>query len=192
VARYLSLIDSIECYGADVNPRLVEWCSQNVDNFETVVSGADPPLRFGDATFELVYALSVFTHLSEEGAERWLGELARVLKPGGLLLATTHGYASLVIRKTSSVHQVAGGLTEDGVDAILERLPVEEFIFMPYGAEVLARAQAGSAYGTAFIEPRWLRSHSSAAGLEIIDHVPAGLRGLQDLLILSRPKVASI
>lgn len=48
----------------------------------------EPPLPYGDAQFDLVYALSVFTHMHEENARAWLAELARVVRPGGLALLT--------------------------------------------------------------------------------------------------------
>jgi SAM-dependent methyltransferase len=51
----------------------------------------EPPLRYGDRTFDFVYALSVFTHLTEDSARRWLAELVRILKPRGMLLFTVHG-----------------------------------------------------------------------------------------------------
>jgi len=41
----------------------------------------------------LVYALSVFTHLTEDLQVQWIDELARVLKPKGHLVITTHGNA---------------------------------------------------------------------------------------------------
>jgi SAM-dependent methyltransferase len=50
-------------------------------------SREQPPLPRPDRFFDLVYALSVFTHVSDHWAE-WLLELHRVLAPGGLLLAT--------------------------------------------------------------------------------------------------------
>ena len=43
-----------------------------------------------DEYFDLVYAISVFTHVTDEWAD-WVLELRRILKPGGLLLATFIG-----------------------------------------------------------------------------------------------------
>lgn len=45
-------------------------------------------LPYDDGGFDLVYAYSVFTHLPERVQDHWLGEIARTLKPGGLLVAT--------------------------------------------------------------------------------------------------------
>ncbi len=43
-----------------------------------------------DGSFDLIWAVSVFTHLAETWSA-WLLELHRVLKPGGILLATFMG-----------------------------------------------------------------------------------------------------
>jgi SAM-dependent methyltransferase len=51
----------------------------------------NPPLPFEDASFDLVYSISVFTHLDEEMQDAWLNELKRVLRPGGILIITVHG-----------------------------------------------------------------------------------------------------
>jgi SAM-dependent methyltransferase len=39
----------------------------------------------------VVIAYSVFSHLAEAVALKWMAEFARVLRPGGVLLATTQG-----------------------------------------------------------------------------------------------------
>ena len=46
-----------------------------------------PPLDVADDTYDLVYAFSVFTHLTDSWSA-WLLELHRVLKPGGLFVVT--------------------------------------------------------------------------------------------------------
>lgn len=46
---------------------------------------------YPDAFFDIVYSVSVFTHLPEEMQLSWLEELRRVAEKGGYLLLTTHG-----------------------------------------------------------------------------------------------------
>jgi SAM-dependent methyltransferase len=76
-------------YGVDCYPEVIEaaerlnrWCT-----FDLV--SPFPPTRFPERTFDLVYLYSVFSHLSEDTHLRWLGEFHRILKPGGLLIAST-------------------------------------------------------------------------------------------------------
>jgi SAM-dependent methyltransferase len=80
-------------HGSDMNADAIAWCRANLafGRFET--NGLEPPLAFADDSFDLVYALSVFTHLTLELQRAWVHELRRVLRPGGLLLVTTHGAA---------------------------------------------------------------------------------------------------
>jgi SAM-dependent methyltransferase len=77
--------------GSDVSAEAITWCRANLPfgRFET--NGLAPPLAFDDASFDLVYALSVFTHLTPDLQTAWRDELRRVLKPAGRLLLTTHG-----------------------------------------------------------------------------------------------------
>jgi SAM-dependent methyltransferase len=43
------------------------------------------PFRFGDGTFEAVYASHLLEHLDRDVAERCLHEVYRVLRPGGIV-----------------------------------------------------------------------------------------------------------
>jgi SAM-dependent methyltransferase len=81
--------------GSDVSAEAIGWCRRNLPfgRFET--NGLAPPLAFEDASFDLVYALSVFTHLTADLQTAWRDELQRVLRPGGRLLLTTHGRSYL-------------------------------------------------------------------------------------------------
>jgi SAM-dependent methyltransferase len=90
VTRYW-LGTGVRVAGSDLNDDALEWCRRNLPFARFELNGLAPPLAFEDAEFELVYGLSVFTHLPEELQIGWLHELARVLRPGGRLLLTTHG-----------------------------------------------------------------------------------------------------
>lgn len=83
-------------YGCDIDSRMVAWCDEHLPFAEVKVNALSPPLPYGDATFELVHAFSVMTHLSEELQQAWLREVHRVLEPGGFFLFSTLGeyYAS--------------------------------------------------------------------------------------------------
>jgi SAM-dependent methyltransferase len=94
VTRYWSAFAG-EISGSDVSAKAVEWCRANLrfGRFET--NALEPPLAFDDESFDLVYALSVFTHLTADLQLAWRDELRRVLRPGGRLLLTTHGRSYL-------------------------------------------------------------------------------------------------
>lgn len=78
--------------GSDLNPRLVAWCRANLPG-RYDRNRLRPPLQRPDASLDVVYAYSVFTHLREPQARAWLAEIARVLRPGGLALLTFHDEA---------------------------------------------------------------------------------------------------
>jgi SAM-dependent methyltransferase len=90
VLRFFPRLDERELWGVDVNAERIAWCQQNLSpplRFATTTTA--PHLPFSDAFFDLVYAISVFTHISEL-ADAWLLELLRVVRPGGHLYLTIH------------------------------------------------------------------------------------------------------
>lgn len=80
-----------EFWGADIHRASIGWLRQNLrPPFNVVESNDDPPLGFDRGEFDLVWALSVFTHLTDNSLP-WLIELHRLLRPGGFLIATYMG-----------------------------------------------------------------------------------------------------
>lgn len=78
-------------YGCDYNPRLVSWCASQLPNTLLTRNDLLPPTPFESGFFDVVYAHSVLTHLTPDVQLAWMQEWARLLRPGGLLLVTTHG-----------------------------------------------------------------------------------------------------
>jgi SAM-dependent methyltransferase len=72
-------------HGTDLNPRLVQWCQENLPFGTFGVNGLEPPLTYDNGAFGLVYSFSVFTHLPEAVGLAWIQELRRILRPGGYL-----------------------------------------------------------------------------------------------------------
>jgi SAM-dependent methyltransferase len=93
VTRHFHFLKKAKVYGTDYNRRLIDWCRQCLQFAEFETNELSPPLAYRDAQFDLIYAFSVFTHLTESLQQGWLAELSRVLKPGGHLFLTTHGVA---------------------------------------------------------------------------------------------------
>ena len=103
LARHLPKMTDAEIFGVDYNPRLVKWCRENLKG-RFARNRLNPPLDFPPAHFDVVYLLSVFTHLKLETQNAWLAELARVVTPGGFALVTFHD-------------EDHGGLDKVGLDA---------------------------------------------------------------------------
>jgi SAM-dependent methyltransferase len=81
--------------GSDVSSAAISWCRRNLSFAQFETNGLAPPLAFDDESFDLVYALSVFTHLTADLQTGWRDELRRVLRPGGNVVLTTHGRSYL-------------------------------------------------------------------------------------------------
>ncbi len=78
----------------DYDPATIRWCRANIASVDFSSNGLEPPLPQEAASLDAVYCISVFTHLSGEVQRAWARELARVLRPGGALIASFHGDAT--------------------------------------------------------------------------------------------------
>ena len=89
LSRHAQKISNAELVGVDYNPRLVNWCAENLPG-TFAQNQVTPPLNFPDEHFDAIWLLSVFTHLRFETQNEWLQELARIVKPGGTVVITFH------------------------------------------------------------------------------------------------------
>jgi len=91
VLRFWKDLTSTGIYGTDYNPSLIRWCMENLPFATFSLNTACDRTSFSDNFFDLVYAISVFTHLSGEMQYFWLDELIRITEPGGYIIITVHG-----------------------------------------------------------------------------------------------------
>ncbi len=104
LTRYLT--SSSTYHGFDINPEAILWCKRNIsskfphftfdtlDIFNSVYNpqgtsaGDTITFPYPGASFDFVFLTSVFTHILPDVIERYLSEIARVLKQDGICLAT--------------------------------------------------------------------------------------------------------
>jgi SAM-dependent methyltransferase len=85
VLRALAEIAPVQLFGCDLHRGMVRWCQTHLRG-QYVVSKPKPPLPYAAGQFDMVYALSVFTHMTDAPARAWLAELGRVTRPGGIAI----------------------------------------------------------------------------------------------------------
>lgn len=91
IRHFFDEASAAEFWGCDIDGPSIEWCQNALSPPMTFfATGEEPPLQAPSDHFDLVYALSVFTHITSHWAP-WLMELHRVTAPGGLILATFMG-----------------------------------------------------------------------------------------------------
>jgi len=89
--HFLPEAERAEVWGADVSEPSIELVKRELcPPMRALRCEVDPPLGLEYESFDLIWAISVFTHLTDNSIP-WLLELHRLLKPGGLLIATYMG-----------------------------------------------------------------------------------------------------
>jgi SAM-dependent methyltransferase len=171
VLRNWSKLGRPEIHGCDYNPAHVAWCREAFPFARFEVNGLTPPLSYPDQTFDLIYTISVFTHLPVEQHRPWMVELQRVLRPGGALLLTFHSESRLAERK-------------DIAPEVRERFRRGEPV-------ALADAYAGTNVCATYFPETYARGEL-AAGLRVLDIVPGGAKDAsQDVLLLAKAESAA-
>jgi 2-polyprenyl-3-methyl-5-hydroxy-6-metoxy-1,4-benzoquinol methylase len=82
---------SVSLYGFDYNNQTILWCQKHIENITFKHNLLTPPLTQSANSFDCLYCVSVFTHLSRKMHFEWIKELSRVVKPDGIIILTTHG-----------------------------------------------------------------------------------------------------
>ncbi len=98
--------DHAEFHGVDVDGDAIRWCSQHFPTAHFQTTAPAPPLPYPSEYFDLIHCLSVFTHLNESMQDLWIAELARVLRPGRVLMLTVHGLKASAVLGPRDVHKL--------------------------------------------------------------------------------------
>jgi SAM-dependent methyltransferase len=171
------IADSSALYGIDIDAAAIEWARAHLPYADVRVNQAVPPTDFPDAFFDLVYCHSVFTHLDEGYQDEWLGELGRVVKPGGLLLVSVNGEHAF--RQLEDAWRAAGSdpkpLRASRDDAGMLYIADDQWTGGPFP----------DFYHTTFHTAPYIFAHWSRY-FRIRAYVPQGALSFQDCVLLER------
>jgi SAM-dependent methyltransferase len=91
--HFLPEAEVCDLWGCDIDVASVDWINAELHPpLHAFANHEAPPLDQPSSSFDLVWSVSVFTHLTDHWAG-WLAELHRVLRPGGLAIVSFLGGA---------------------------------------------------------------------------------------------------
>lgn len=161
---------SFDITASDIDAEAIGWAREHIPTVADFrVNDMAPPLAFADDTFDIIYSVSLFTHLDEVMQDQWLAELARVLKPGGVLITTVHGTAA----QTSC--------TPDE----LERIHRKGIYFRRDHSGMLKLDGLPDFYQTTFHTAAYVREHWGEF-LRVEKVIEGGLGGHHDIVVLRK------
>jgi SAM-dependent methyltransferase len=95
IARLFSRIteqkSGLRFYGMDVDEENVAWCNENLLFGSFHVTPTVPPSPFKGDMFDLIYGISVFTHMGVRDQKNWLNELKRISRKDAIILMSVRG-----------------------------------------------------------------------------------------------------
>lgn len=163
VARHLLEHPEVEhLTGVDVDAKQIQWAHKHLPGHWQAIA-PHPPTPLETASFDVIYAVSVFTHLNEEQQLQWLKELRRLLAPGGLLITSTH---------SPSLADEAFPLCTDQKQTLADT----GFLFVPSDGPFNEQA---TFHSRAYLESVWTQFYAAR------QFFPFGLSQFQDLSVWS-------
>jgi SAM-dependent methyltransferase len=167
-------------YGCDPVPESIGWASQHFPQVTFVRSDQEPPLAFPDGHFHGIYAVSIWSHLSERASLSWFDEAHRLIAPGGFLIFTTHGYRSVLY------YLERGTFGQDILGSILADVVTHQYSFhalwqnpsQEYGLRVVD-------WGMAYFTVAWVTANLFRK-FRLLDYQPGLNQINQEVYVLGR------
>ena len=157
--------------GIDIDDGCIGVCSNAMPYGTFEPCDPMPPVGFDDASFDVVTAYSVFSHLAEEPLRAWLREFARVLRPDGVIFFTTLKEAhieSWKARRKEAAHGAALAAAGFKPRAWRRRAASGEVLFVPTGGG--GTRESPSFYGETIVPQAYLEREASGLGFDLLEY----------------------
>jgi ubiquinone/menaquinone biosynthesis C-methylase UbiE len=188
IRLFLRDIEAGSLWGIDCLPSAIQVCVETNPQTQFKLVDPFPPTSFDADTFDLVYAYSVFSHLSERAHLEWLTEFTRILKPGGLAVLTTRPREFVL---TCAAARAAGEqaawaqgtvLAFKNTEEVLARYDRGEYVFEPMsGGDVLDE----SFFGETCIPRRYVENHWTRL-FEVLEYLDDRSQCLQNVIVVRK------
>lgn len=174
IARHAPPEHRPKIMGFDIDPVNIAWCREYVHGMRCEHCSIDPPLPLEEDSVDILFAHSVLTHLGEHHQNRWLAEVRRVLRPGGLAFLTV--LAELSWYERFHPH----GRTPEAIAEYLEKGFVDHGWQQDVGVDVdCPGAYVQVSHGLGYVRSKWSQL------FEIVDWID-GFADLQTLVVVRK------
>lgn len=168
IAQLMTFLPAERLYGCDIDAEAIAWDRENLigpffDRIEPY-----PPTAYSDEQFDIVYGISVMTHLEEETQHAWLNELRRITRPGGVLALSVIGSD---LRATRMPPDLAATFARTGFAT-----------FVPSYSNLLGDSSPSGYYQEAYHSLEYIREVWSRY-FEVLEYLPTGH---QDIVLLRK------
>jgi SAM-dependent methyltransferase len=169
----------IAWHGCDPNAPAIAWASETLPSIHFFVNEDAPPLPLADASLDLVYAISIWSHFEPALGLRWFDEMHRVIRPDGHLLCTTHGLTSIAFYATNRLR------TPEQSSEIQDSLYRKGWWYAPEFGEQGDWGVVNPDWGTSFLSPEWLLTQLCPRW-RVLAFGPGRNQGNQDVYVVQR------
>jgi SAM-dependent methyltransferase len=185
---FLVVYDNRNVYGVDVSANMIEYCRSLIGVGQYACISGRPPLNFADGSVNILYAYSVFSHLSHSLQDALVAEFHRIVRPGGLVFLTTRMRSFIddcvALKKMPNLDPyltvLATAFPEP--ERAKEQYDSGEFLFLPYPTEINT---FGPDYGEAIV-PRAYVELSWSRYFQLIEFIDDPARLRQACFVLER------
>ena len=171
VTRYFRDLDGVTIHGTDIDASNVEWCAEHYPFGEFTSCKPDPPTPYADGAFDLIFGISVMTHLGERDRNAWLAELDRISADGAIVLLTVQGVAALCRSRVETETLIR--FRQNGSLDVDKSLAAEDL------------SVEGDRYIDCFLSEAYIR-HRWQDAFDVLDVLPAYIGNVQDLVVLRK------
>ncbi len=193
VRLFMKDIEPDNLFGTDSTSRFLTEARRCNPNLNFFASGVAPPTLLAPDSLDYIISWSVFSHLDEFLATRWIEEFVRLLKPGGLLMLTTQSRrfiafcAEMRLRRASGIRLEHGwyeACADSFIDEAHENARYEAGHFLH--AAPIARPNPLSHYGEAIIPRGYIVKHWSGM-FRLVEFLDNPARLPQVLVVMQKP-----